>query len=179
MPDHKWDVSRLSAGGRSALKRNAGIMMNAAGADALEGFYRALTSRPGRYEEKAWFAAMCMQCLWREEDHPQTRLFPEMLRAVYQNPDATDSSRKKCTAFLDISWDDDGFLLGKLCSLVRGMRAGNAAVMPDFDELADDLAHWNHPDRYVQRKWIRTICSASNQDNNNDENKEEEKENVD
>ena len=175
MPDHKWDLARLSAGERSALKRNAGIMMNAAGADAIEGFYRALTARVSQYKESAWFAALCMQCLWREEDHPQVRPFPEMLRAIYQNPDATESSRKKCTNFLDISWGDDGFLLGKICSLVRLMRSGNAVVMPDFEELAEDLSGWNHPDRYIQRKWLRTICS-NNQDKDE---KEEEQEDVD
>lgn len=174
MPDHKWDLSRLSAGERSALKRNAGVMMNAAGADAIEGFYRALNAPVSQYSEKTWFASLCMQCLWREEDHPRVQPFPEMLRAVYQNPDATESSRKKCTGFMDISWDDDGFLLGKICSLVRGMRSNDASVIPDFEALADDLAHWNHPDRYVQRKWLRTICSINNQ-----EKKEEEEDHVD
>ncbi len=172
MPDHKWDLSRLSAGERSALKRNAGTMMNAAAADAIEGFYRALTAKVHQYEEPAWFAALCMQCLWRENDNPQVRSFPEMLRTIYQNPDATESSRKKCTGYLDIIWGNDGFLLGKICSLVRSMRSENAAVMPDFEELADDLSRWNHPDRLIQRKWLRIICS-------NNQNNEEEKENVD
>ena len=174
MPDHKWDLSRLSAGERSALKRNAGIMMGAAGADAIEGFYRALAVPASRYAEEAWFSALCMQCLWREEDNPRVQPLADLLRAVYQNPDATDSSRKKCTAFMDISWGEDGFLLGKICSLVRKMRADNALVMPDFERLADDLTHWNHPDRYIQRKWLRTICG-----NNTQENEEEEENNVD
>ncbi len=149
-------------------------MMNAAGADAIEGFYRALIVPVSPYPEKAWFAALCMQCLWREEDHPKIQAFPDMLRTIYQNPDSTESSRKKCTNYLDISWDEDGFLLGKICSLVRGMRSQNAAVIPDFEELANDLSHWNHPDRYVQRRWLKTICSY-----NTEENKEEETKNVD
>ena len=175
MPDHKWDLSRLSAGERSALKRNAGIMMKAAGADAIEGFYRALIMPVSPYAEGAWFAALCMQCLWREEDHPRVMSFPELLRTIYQNADATESSRKKCTGFLDISWDDDGFLLGKICNLVRGMRSKDSMVMPDFEVLAEDLVYWNHPDRYIQRKWLRTICSNNYQTNNN----EEEEKNVD
>ena len=174
MPDHKWDLSRLSAGERSALKRNAGIMMNAAGADAIEGFYRALKVPVNLHSEKAWFAALCLQCLWREEDHPRVQSFPEMLRAIYQNPDATESSRKKCTNFLDVSWDDDGFLLGKITNLIRSMRAKDATVIPDFEELAEDLVHWNHPDLYIQRKWLRTICSSNNQDK-----KEEDENHVD
>ena len=116
-----------------------------------------------------------MQCLWREEDHPRIRLLPELLRVVYQNPEATESSRKKCTAFMDVSWDDDGFLLGKICSLVRIMRAADSSVMPDFEALADDLSHWNNPDRYVQRKWLSIICKN---DLGQKENEEEEN-NVD
>ncbi|MBQ9489958.1 MAG: hypothetical protein IJU80_08515, partial [Lachnospiraceae bacterium] len=92
MPDHKWDLSRLSAGEKSALKRNAGVMMNDAGMQAIEAFYRALAEGCGTYAEKAWFASLCMQCLWREEEHPQKKPFPELLRSVYQNPDATDSA---------------------------------------------------------------------------------------
>ncbi|MBR6186630.1 MAG: type I-E CRISPR-associated protein Cse2/CasB [Clostridia bacterium] len=172
MPEHKWDVSRLSAGERSALKRNAGVMMNDAGMQALEAFYRALDGKCGPYAEKAWFAALCMQCLWREEEQPQKMPFPEMLRAVYQHPDATDSARKRCTNYLDLSWSDDGFLLGKICALARKMRADNAALMPDFEQLADDLAHWNHAERYVQRRWLNIICASGNE-----RDKKEEEEN--
>ena len=169
MPDHKWDVSRLSAGERSVLKRNAGVMMNDAGMQALEAFYRALTDNCGAYAEKAWFAALCMQCLWREEEHPQKKPFPELLRAIYQNPDATDSARKRCTNYLDLSWSDDGFLLGKICGLVRKLRADNAAVMPDFEQLADDLTNWNHGERYIQRRWLNIICASRNEQDKKEE----------
>ena len=162
---HKWDLSRLSAGERSALRRSAGIMKDDASLQAVEAFYRALEENCRKYEEDAWFAAMCMQCLWREEDHPSVRAFPEILRGIYQNPDATDSTRKKCTGYLDLYWSDDGFLLGKICSLVRKMRADHPETMPDFEALADDLVRWNHGDRYVQRRWLNTI--ARNQEETN------------
>lgn len=171
----KWDVSRLSAGELSVLKRNAGVMMNSASMQAIEAFYRSLTDRCGAYAEKAWFAALCLQCLWRREDHPVVRPFPELLRSMYQNPEATDSTRKRCTNYLDYYWDDDGFLLGKLSGLARKMRAENPGIMPDFEALADDLTNWNHGTRWVQRKWLNIICN-----NPSEQNKEEgEKENVD
>ena len=175
MPDHKWDISRLSAGERSALKKNAGVMMDASGTqmEAIEAFYRALTQRCGSYSEGAWFAALCMQCLWREKDHPQIIPFPKILQAIYQNPKATDSARKRCINYLDLSWSNDGFLLGKIFCLVRKMRADNASIMPDFEKLADDLANWNHWERYVQRRWLNIIC------NNEQEKKEEEQNNAD
>lgn len=175
MSDHKWDLSRLSAGDRSALKKNAGIMMYATGTrmEAIEAFYRALTQRCSSYAEEAWFAALCMQCLWREKDHPIIMPFPKMLQAIYQNPKATDSLRKRCTNYLDLFWNDDGFLLGKIYNLVRKMRADNASIMPDFESLADDLANWNR--RYVQRHWLSIICM----NNNEQETKEEDNTNVD
>ena len=170
MGEHKWELSRLSAGERSALKRNAGIMMKDAGADAIEGFYRAVNGKVSPYAESAWFAAICMQCLWRGEDQPQVKSMPDLLRNIYQNPDATDSARKKCVSFLDTAWGEDGFLLGKICGLVRKMKADSGTVIPDFEALADDLNHWNDASRYIQRRWLRTICKTEA----NQEKKEEE-----
>lgn len=169
MSDMKWDLTRLSAGERNALKRNAGIMMNAATMQSIEAYYRAQVGNCRKYEEKARFAAMCMQCLWREEDHPTIKPFPEILRAIYQNPDATDSIRKRCTSFMDLSWGDDGFLLGKICNLVRKIRADDPGVIPDFALLADDLNQWNNESHYIQRQWLNTICRTQFEQEKNEE----------
>ena len=175
MPESKWDTARLSAGERSALKRSAGVMMESASMQAIEAFYRALTVRGSAQAEKAWFAALCMQCLWREEEHPAVRPFPEILRSMYQNPDATDSTRKRCTNYLDLYWGDDGFLLGKICGLARKMRADDANIIPDFDTLAEDLEHWNSNTHWVQRKWLNIICRSKTEQ----EKKEEEDNHAD
>lgn len=170
----KWDINRLSTSELSALKRNAGTMMENASIQALEAFYRAITDRCGTHTEKAWFAALCMQCLWRIEDHAMIKPFPEILSTMYHHPDATDSMRKRCTSFLDYTWDDDGYLLGKICSLARKMRVDNPNIMPNFDTLADDLARWNSGDHWVQRKWLTIICN-----NQNEHEKQEGQENAD
>lgn len=175
MPDLKWDVSRLSAGERNALKRNAGVMMCSASMQAIEAFYRAQIRPCKGYAENAWFAALCMQCLWREEDHPLIKPFPEILRTTYQNPDATDSTRNRCTNFFDLFWAEDGFLLGKISNLVRKAKSEHPEIMPDFSALADDLNHWNQENHYVQRKWLNIICRTVNEA----EKKEEEENNVD
>ena len=164
MSEPKWDISRLSAGERSALRRNAGIMMDSADLNAIEAFYHALLKGCSKYQEKAWFAALCMQCLWREQDQPQIYPFPELLKQVYQSPTSTDSIRKRCTNFMDLFWADDGFLLGKICSLVRKMRSDHSNYMPDFESLADDLSHWNNENHYIQRKWLEIICRNNTQD---------------
>lgn len=164
MPSDKWDLSRLSSGERSALKRCAGVMMGSS-MQAQQAFYHALTGHCARSNESAWFACMCMECLWHVEEHPARRPLEDMLGRIYRDPDATESTRKRCTAFMDLNWGDDGFLLGKLCSLVRKMRADDGSVMPDFEALADDLCRWNHTDHNIQRRWMRVICLPKNDEN--------------
>ncbi len=169
MTDSKWDLSRLSSGERSALKRNAGIMMNASDMQALEAFYRAKTGHCSDMKEKAWFAALCMRCLWPEECHASVKTLPEILRQIYQNPKTTESTRKRCIGFLDLYWGDDGFLLGKICGLIRTIRASFLDLMPDFESLADDLNGWNYTTHYIQRKWLNIICRPREEDNKEEE----------
>ena len=159
MSGEKWNALRLSTGDRSILRRNAGKMF---GEDmrAMEAFYRAVG--PERLSnESVCFAALCMECLWRQEDRPRRRPFEEMLRERYQNSKTTDSMKRRMMAFLDTPWSQDGFLLGKICSIVRMLRAEDARTMPDFERLADDLTNWNLPDRQVQQRWVHTICQSA------------------
>ena len=173
MPNQNWDISRLSPGERNALKRNAGIMMNVASMKAISAFYHAQIAKCKPAHEPFWFAAMCMRCLWQETENSHSKSFPEMLRMVYQDKNATESSQKKCVAFLDFIWNDDGFLLGKICALARRMRADHPNMPPDFESLADDLKQWNCEDRRIQRKWLSIICG------NRDDFQEEERNRVD
>ena len=161
MSESYWNISCLTPGEKSTLRRCAGKMM---GNDmrAMKAFYHALEyRRVSNEEEKIYFAALCMECLWDTKDCPKTELFEIMLHDMYHDKKATDSTRHKLTAFFDTPWGEDGFLLGKLCSLVRRMHANNVAKMPDFEKLADDLRHWNYSDKYIQRRWIKTICVES------------------
>lgn len=175
MPNDKWDLSRLSPGERSVLKRSAGIMMGS-NMKSVQAFYHALVKPCPKMAEDAWYAAMCLECLWRPEDHPRVMKAEEMISRLYQKDDTTESVKKRCTAFMDLNWSEDGFLLGKLSALFRMMCSADGSVMPDFEALADDLCKWNHADHYVQRRWMRTICMPHFEQNDHHE---EEKENVD
>ena len=66
--------------------------------------------------------------------------------------------KKRLVSYIDIPWSDDGFLLNKICRIVRILRSSDGGTRPDFERLADDLAHWNDPDKWVQKRWLRTIC---------------------
>ena len=182
MSEKKWDTGRLDSGGRSALKRNAGVMMGN-NLQALEAFYRAVLYAPkGQDQEAQWYACLCMECLWKAEEHPKTIRMEELLRRLYQNSETSDSIKHRIISMLDIPWSRDGYLLGKLSNFARMLRAKDSSTMPDFDALADDLAAWNHPDRYIQRRWIRTICGSIKEENETDtlsDDEMEENENAD
>lgn len=163
MSGEKWDTSHLTTGERSVLRRCAGEMM---GQDmrAIEAFYKAVGYRRN-WNEKACFAALCMECLWRDEEEIRIRPMEEILRDMYQSKDATESLKTHLVSYLDAPWSEDGFLLSKLCRIVRMLYSANHQVRPDFQKLADDLTHWNDADRHVQRRWIRTICRAIETEN--------------
>ena len=178
MSSRKWDIERLDSGGRSALKRNAGVMMGN-NLKALEAFYRAVSYIPkNQNQESQWYACQCMECLWKTDEKPRVIRFEELLRRIYLSSETSESIRHRIVAILDVPWSQDGYLLGKLNNFARILRSKDGSVMPDFEALADDLAIWNHPDRIVQRRWIRTICGS--QEEKQTENKESEgNENVD
>ncbi len=159
MADEKWNIKALSSGERSILKRNAGIMM---GNDtrAMGAYYKAVVKPPkGREREEKLFACLCMECLWKEEDHPKDVPLEELLNRLYQSDKSSTSMKTRIINLLDIPWGDDGFLLGKIYGFVRKIKTQDPAVKPDFIKLYDDLCRWNNPDQYIQRRWIRTICT--------------------
>ena len=162
MNEIKWDLDKLSTGDRSVLKRCAGEMLRDQ-VKAIEVFYRGLIVFPKKSESQ-WFACMCMDCLWNSTSQ-SVKPFEEMLRDLYNNKNTSPSMRKRIVALLDIPWSEDGYLLGKLAGFAHMFRSANNAAKPDFNKLADDLSSWNHPDRFVQRKWIRVICRESDENN--------------
>lgn len=167
MPKPNWDLGQLSIAEKSALRRNAGIMMDSASMQALEAFYHAKRNC-SEGKEAFCFAAMCMECIWRGEDLPYKRLFPELLQMLYQES-KSESLKRRCISFLDCKWSNDGFLLGKIYNLVRLLRSKYPEYIPDFDALANDLNYWNYPEQRVQRAWLKTICRYQNKENDNEE----------
>ena len=164
MSDQKWDAGRLDRGARSMLKRNAGCMMGS-NLHALEAFYSALTIRPrNREQEEQWFACLCMECLWKAENGPRRVRMEELLRRMYQSSESSESIKHRIIALMDEPWNEDGYLLGKLCNFARILNARDGTVMPDFEALADDLNRWNFPEKNIQRRWIRTICGINKEE---------------
>ena len=60
---------------------------------------------------------------------------------------------KKMKVLMDLPWDREGFLAGKLCRLLKFCQSKGIVV--DGKELLEDLLSWDRDDRQIQRKWAR------------------------
>lgn len=169
MSEKRWDASVLTSGGRSALRRCAGRMMDGADAGAQMAFYRAW--RGGEKGRACAFAALCMQMLWRETDHPKARPMEEILSDMIRAGTGEENGGllDRVRAALDTRWADDGFLLGKICNLARMIRAAHPEWIPDFERLAGDMRGWNDEGRRVQRRWVRAIFAGARAEAENEE----------
>ena len=61
----------------------------------------------------------------------------------------------RLAALLDLQWDGDGYLLAKLCRMIKMVKAKGKTV--DCESLLKDLIYWNSGNQSVQRKWARAM----------------------
>ena len=143
-------LKQCSTGERAILRRNCGKMLKDADGQAVVVFYRCLPFDVPAWQEDRWFAAACFSCLWAED---QTGLPMEEILGTLK--DDSDSIEHWLAALLDLRWEPDGFLLGKLCRMVKMASAKGFVV--DCKKLTDDLVWWNSEKQTVQRKWARAM----------------------
>ena len=157
---------------RVLLKRNCGALLSEADGNTLTVFYRILPHTVKSYEEDRWFLALCIHCLWNEEDNPKRRPMETQIAAMKYAEDMSDSLDHRLTGLLDTPWNDDGYLSQKLTRMAKMLKQKGYPV--DGAALLNDLLHWNDPDRWIQKKWVRAFCRTENTiENNTDINTEE------
>lgn len=147
-------IDALPNGERVSLKREAGTMLNQADGHAIRVFYQCLPRSVPQWQEERAFASACLHCLWeRTEAHrqPMERIFYQLGR----DQDVSESVGHRLAVLLDISWDEDGFLLTKLSRLIRLAKSKGYAV--DCQQLLEDLLYWNGEKQSIQQKWARAL----------------------
>lgn len=160
-------ADRLEKKDRVLLKRSCGSMLSEADGQTLTVFYRLLPGSVKPYEEDLWFLALCVHCLWGEEDNEKRRPMEKQISAMKYREELTDSFDHRFTVLLDTPWNDDGYLNQKLTRMAKLLKQKGYPV--DGAELLDALLHWNAPDRYIQKKWVRAYCRTEDliEDNEN------------
>ena len=64
---------------------------------------------------------------------------------------------------MDLTWGEDGFLLGKLARLIKLAKSKNYAV--DCAALLIDLIYWNGLKQTVQLRWARSLYMRQQREN--------------
>lgn len=74
---------------------------------------------------------------------------------------SSESLSRRFNVLLDSEFDPytgEGDLPYRLRQMVRYAASKDVGV--DWPQLAADLRHWNHPDRFVQKRWARSFFAS-------------------
>lgn len=147
-------VDELDEHSRILLRRSCGKTLEDSGADAMRAFYQALPRSVKKYEEEKWFLAACVHCLWDRgaAGEPMAQAVAELMKT---SEGGTAGLQKRFVTMLDTSWEDDGFLAGKIARMVRLLRTRGFVV--DAQDLLQALQRWDYDSRSVQRDWVKTF----------------------
>ena len=165
-------IDLLTPAQRVSLKRSAGKLLSEADANTLQAFFTAANYVEERNTEKA-FAAICIACLWSKEESVNPIPFAKSagkLRASkpQDNRNGLDS---RFHNLIDTDWiDRDGFLISKLARLAKMMKSSDMPC-PDPEDIYTSLNGWNHPDRYIQRRWMKDYLYPEPKETENKEEK--------
>jgi len=154
---------------RVNFKRSCGMLIKNTDAVTMRLFFSILPSNVTVLDEDKWFAAASIHCLW-DADEKNRKPMDECIGRYYVNPENTGngtegskSFEKRFSGLLDTPWDEDGYLCIKLERLAKLLKQKGYAI--DGTSLLYDLLHWNHDDKFIQKKWIRTYYRTSESDN--------------
>lgn len=138
-------LCKLDAGDRARLKRNAGCSLSEArGINTL--IYYLLPHNLSPAQEEMYFLVATLYPL---ADADGKGSLGKALRqaAGKRNRKGLD---RRIEALLDADESQLPFRLRQTIHYLHSCR-----VKVNWSELLSDLLHWNHPDRFVQRKWAR------------------------
>ena len=173
MENYFEGVNALTTGQQAALRRCAARSVKEADAAALQAFFSALPPQKAWERERA-FTTACIMCLWKPEERVSAEPFAKCLGRLrrLKGEDNWKGLDSRFRGIIDTPWnDDDGYLAVKLVRLAK-MLKNSGAGYPDPESLYKDLKNWEHPDRFVQRRWMEQYLLSEENDNN--ENKQEE-----
>ncbi|NLW70929.1 MAG: type I-E CRISPR-associated protein Cse2/CasB [Eubacteriaceae bacterium] len=155
-------LKELSTADKAALRRNNGKLLSQADANAFALFYRIIPEGISYYNEDIWFVCACIESLWK--DAAGTGISLAAAGRLVSNSEENENGggfEKRFTTLMDMDWDEDGFMLRKLLSAVRFLKQKDFYL--DMAQMIYDLCHWNHEDRYIQKKWAREYNKNTNE----------------
>lgn len=144
-------LERLDAAGRARLKRNAGRGLNEA-RDVQRVFFQALPYEvPERqYEDYFLLATLFPLAEPRGESASFGSTMRQVSRSRAREGRESASLDRRFQTMIDSDREQLPF---RLRQAVRLAAASDQGV--DWAQLLTDLLAWEHPERYVQRRWMK------------------------
>lgn len=144
-------LDELDVGARAQLRRNAGMSL-AEGSSALGLFYRLLPHGVGEYQQEKYFlvATLFPLCESADWDGGGPRDLGATLKRARSDNNGNGLDRRM-EALLEADSDQLRFRLRQAIRFARSTR-----VSVDWYQLLRDVLRWDHPNKYVQRRWAES-----------------------
>ncbi|MBP8998351.1 MAG: type I-E CRISPR-associated protein Cse2/CasB [Anaerolineaceae bacterium] len=139
-------LENLDVGGRARLKRNAGKTL-AEAHDVLALFYGLLPAGLPAYQEEIYFLLATLYPL--AEGGTELDFGASLLKA--RNLTNSKGLDSRVENLLDADLTQLHFRLRQTIHFLHSCR-----VRVNWQQLLEDLLQWDHPDRYVQKRWARS-----------------------
>ncbi len=167
-------LAKLDDGDRARLKRNAGKSLAESHGVRLLFYSRVAPRGIADWQEERYFLLATLYPLdkaQRNRDRglaagddeaitaPSAHSLGRSLRQLrVQDEKNADGLDRRFARLLDATIEELPFHLRQSVA-----RLTNEGLPIDWAQLTDDILHWNHPQRYVQRQWARDYVAAEPQ----------------
>lgn len=124
-------------------------------------------------EERWWLLVAGLHALWHQGRSVPGRgsgnFGTSMRRLALDLAQSSELAEAVTRRFSIVLTSEEGRLAHHLRQAMGQLSANDVPL--DFTRLLDDLRHWDHPDRYVQRNWARQYWAppAPPSDSNNED----------
>ncbi len=170
MDDNKYinyflDIDNLSKGQKAALKRSVGKTIGESKGEAIVSFYQVFPKAESSFgQEEKWFLTATLYAGYK------TRLNQEDMKKPWHETDlgwtlrgvstvkGSSGIEKRFTALLDCREYNESMAY-KLRQLLT--MADSRQIPVNWPGFLNDLLYWEHPERFVQKKWARNYFNES------------------
>ncbi len=143
-------LEELDVGGRARLRRNAGTSLSEA-RNAMSLFFRLLPPNVAEYHHETYFMIATLfplcESMGTGAEAGRTRNLGATLRSARNDNNGSGLDRRM-EALLESDPEQLRFRLRQAIRLARSAR-----LTVDWAQLLRDVLLWDHPDKFVQRRW--------------------------
>lgn len=149
-------VAKLSAEDKTfnvLMRKSVGLRYDEISSRVRVAFLRA--DPPARMNFDKALLCAGLQCKWSQQELNRAVDLPSIKHRL--DKFGANTLEKRILKALDIPWDKDAFLMGKIVRLVDMCKQKGYVV--DCKHLLYSLSFWDSPSRLIQQEWCESLCN--------------------